>query len=92
MKKTNKEQIDELYEIIRIQNKEINNLKTNLDNMKNKLENLNAKYNSLEKRMNGVEDNHKEILKKKKYESNIIFNTKSNIIKSLDDIDFIIER
>ena len=42
--------------------------------------------------MNNIEDNQKEILKKKKYENDIIFNSRSNIIKSLDDIDFIIER
>ena len=84
-KKTSDEKIDELYEIIITQNKEINDLKSKLNNVTNKLENLIEKMSKLEKE-------NKKVLKKKKYEEDIIINTKSDIFNSLDEIDFIIAR
>jgi hypothetical protein len=91
-KRTSKEQIDELYNIIIIQNKEINNLKENLDIMKTNIKNLDEKYNALERRMSDLEKDNKEILKKKKFESDIVINNKSSIFESIDELGFIIER
>ena len=84
-KKTSDAKIDELYEIIITQNKEIKDLKSKLNDVENKLENLIEKMTKLEKE-------NKMVLKKKKYEEDIIINSKSDIFNSLDEIDFIIAR
>ena len=73
-KKSNEEKIDDLYNIIIGQNKEIKNLKLNLDNIKNDIKNLENNLNQLKK--------GKEI---KIY-------PESNIIKSNEEIDFILNR
>ena len=91
-KKTNKEQIDELYNIIIIQNKEISNLKENFDNMKTNMKNLDEKINDMEKRISNLEKDKKEILKHSKFENDFVIKIKSNIFSSFDEIDFIIER
>lgn len=84
-KKTSDAKIDELYEIIITQNKEIKDLKSKLNDVENKLENLIEKMSNLEKE-------NKKVLKKKKYYEGIIINTESDIFNSLDEIDFIIDR
>ena len=84
-KKTSDAKIEELYEIIITQNKEIKDLKSKLNNVENKLENLIEKMSKIEKE-------NKKVLKKKKYEEDIIINAKSDIFNSLDEIDFIIAR
>ena len=84
-KKTSDAKIDELYEIIITQNKEIKDLKSKLSDVENKLENLIEKMSKLEK------ENIKA-LKKKKYKEDIIINAKNDIFNSLDEIDFIIAR
>lgn len=84
-KKTSDAKIDELYEIIITQNKEIKDLKSKLNDVENKLENLIEKMSKLEKE-------NKKVLKKKKYYEGIIINTESDIFNSLDEIDFIIDR
>ena len=42
--------------------------------------------------MNNLESEYRQILNKKKFEEDIMINTKSNIFKSLDEIDFITKR
>ena len=84
-KKTSDAKIDELYEIIITQNKEIKDLKSKLNDVENKLENLIEKMTKIEKE-------NKKVLKKKKYDEDIIINTKSDIFNTLDEIDFIINR
>ena len=84
-KKINEEKINELYNIVITQNKEIKDLKSDLYYITNKLE-------KLVERMSTIEKENKKALKKQKYEDDIIINTKSDIFSSLDEIDFIIRR
>ena len=71
-KKTDIEKINELYEIIITQNKEINDLKKDVNDLKN-LENY---FNELKKKMNNLENEYRQILNKKKFEEDIMINTK----------------
>ena len=102
-KKTSDEKIDELYEIIITQNKEIKELKSNsekekanlekeIKDLKSKLNDVINKLENLGEKMSKLEKENKKILKKKKYDEDIILNTKSDIFNSLDEIDFIIAR
>ena len=84
-KKTEIEKINELYNIIVVQNKEINNLKSDITIFKN---NINNEILELKNRMNDLEN----ILNKKNFEEKIIQNINSNIFNSLDDIDFILNK
>ena len=84
-KKTSDAKIDELYDIIIKQNKEIKDLKTKLNDATNELKIMAEQISKLE-----IE--HEKVLKKKKYEDNIIVDGKSDIFNSLDEIDFIIAR
>ena len=84
-KKTSDAKIDELYDIIIKQNKEIKDLKTKLNDVTNELKIMAEQISKLE-----IE--HEKVLKKKKYEDNIIVDGKSDIFHSLDEIDFIIAR
>ena len=84
-KKTNEEKIDELYNIIITQNKEIKNLKTDLNNIKAKLDNIGINNNGLNNRILKLKNENN-------YEDNAIINTKSDIFKSFEEIDFIIDR
>ena len=84
-KKSSDEKIEELYQVIIAQNKEINYLKTKLENISNIMENFEEKIEKIEK------DNIK-VLAKKQFDENITINAKSDIFNSLDEIDFIIER
>lgn len=84
-KKTSDAKIDELYDIIIKQNKEIKDLKTKLNDVTNELKIMAEQISKLE-----IE--HEKVLKKKKYEDNIIVDGKSDIFNSLDEIDFIIAR
>ena len=91
-KKTNEEKINELYNIIIKQNKEITFLKTNLNLMKSKLENIEINNKDLNKIMIKLENENKQILNNNNFEEKIITNLKSKIIDSFDKIDFIINR
>ena len=91
-KKNDLEKINELYNIVITQNKEIDELKKKINILENKQDNINNKFNELQKRMTVLEIEHKEILNKKKYEEDIMINLNSNIFKSVDEIDFIIDR
>ena len=84
-KKSSDEKIEELYQVIITQNKEINDLKRKLENITNIVEILEEKIEKIEK------DNIK-VLAKKQFDENITINTKSDIFNSLDEIDFIIKR
>ncbi len=84
-KKTEIEKINELYNIIVVQNKEINNLKSDITIFKN---NINNEILELKNRVNDLEN----ILNKKNFEEKIIQSINSNIFNSLDDIDFILNK
>jgi len=90
--KTNEEKIDELYNIIIKQNKEIQNLKSNLNIAKTKLENIEINNKELNKRIIKLENDNKQIINTNNFEEKIIISLKSTIIQSLDKIDFIIDR
>jgi predicted nucleic acid-binding Zn-ribbon protein len=70
------------------QNKEINDLKSDITIFKNEQNNLNNEILELKNRMNDLEN----ILNKKNFEEKIIQNINSNIFNSLDDIDFILNK
>ena len=91
-KKTNEEKIEELYNIIIKQNKEIIFLKSNLNMMKSKLENIEINSNELNNKIVKLENENKQILNRNNLEEKIIINIKSKIIDSFDKIDFIINR
>ena len=102
-KKTSDEKIDELYEIVITQNKEIKDLKSNsekeksnlekeIKELKSKLDDVNNRLENMVERMAKIEKESKKVLKKKKYEEDLIINSKSDIFNSLDEIDFIIAR
>ena len=102
-KKTSDEKINELYDIIITQNKEIKELKSNsekekanlekeIKDLQSKLSDVTSKLENLIKRMSKLEKKKEKVLKKEKFEDGIIINTKSDIFDSLDEIVFIIER
>ena len=90
--KTNEEKIDELYNIIIKQNKEIQNLKSNLSTIKTKLDNIAINNNELNQRITKLENDNKQLIKTNNFEEKIITDLKSTIIQSIDSIDFIIDR
>ena len=106
-KKTSDAKIDELYDIIIKQNKEIKDLKMNSEkelkdlksNSQKEIKDLKTKLNDvinelkiMAEQISKLEIEHEKVLKKKKYEDNIIVDGKSDIFNSLDEIDFIIAR
>ena len=106
-KKTSDAKIDELYDIIIKQNKEIKDLKMNsekefkelksnsqkeIKDLKTKLNDVTNELKIMAEQISKLEIEHEKVLKKKKYEDNIIVDGKSDIFHSLDEIDFIIAR
>ena len=102
-KKTSDEKINELYNIIITRNKEIKELKTNsekektilekeIKDLKSELNDINNKLENLVEKILKLEKENIKVLKKKKYEEDIIINKKSDIFGSIEEIDFIIAR
>ena len=106
-KKTSDAKIDELYDIIIKQNKEIKDLKMNSEkelkelksNSQKEIKDLKTKLNDvinelkiMGEQISKLEIKHEKVLKKKNYEDNIIVDGKSDIFNSLEEIDFIIAR
>lgn len=91
-KKTDIEKINELYNIVITQNKLINDLKSEIDILKNKQNNLGNEFNEMKKKMENLADSQKKVLENKKFENNLLVNLNSSIIKSLEEINFIIEK
>ena len=81
--KSDKDKINELYNIVAIQNKEINELKKEQIDLKNEI-------NDLKIRIQTLETQNKEILNKEVQQKLNTFD--SEIIKSINDIEFIITR
>ena len=91
-KKTSTEIIDELYNIIFIQNKEINNLKSKFDEVKEKFNKINDNNEKLIKEYTELNQRIIKIEKENAIKENMIINTKSSMFNSIEDIDFIIKR
>ena len=91
-KKNDLEKINELYNIVITQNKEINELKNKMNIIENKQNDLSVSFSELKNKMEILENGHKQILNKKKFEDNIMIYLNSSIFKSLDEIVFILER
>ena len=81
--KSDKDKINELYNIVINQNNEINELKKEQINLKNEIKDLKIRINTLE-----IQNKENE----KKKELQILKNFDSEIIQSINDIQFIIER
>ena len=91
-KKINEEKIDELYNILITENKEINYLKSDYNNIKAKFENMEINFKELNKRFQILETENKKLFLRKNFEEKVIEKINSNIFKSLEEIDFIITR
>ena len=91
-KKAKDEKINELYEIVITQNKEITNLKSKLENVEKNFNELKQTVGNLNELLIDLLNENKENFKRKQFENDVITNTRSNIFKSLEEIDFIIDR
>ena len=91
-KKEKDEKINELYEIVITQNKEITNLKSKLENVEKNFNELKQTVGNLNELLIDLLNENKENFKRKQFENDVITNTRSNIFKSLEEIDFIIDR
>jgi len=91
-KKEKEEKINELYEIVITQNKEITDLKTKLENFEKNYNELKQTVGNLNELLIDLLNENKEVLKRKQLEKDVIINTRSSIFKSLEEIDFMINR
>ena len=91
-KKEKEEKINELYEIVITQNKEITDLKTKLENFEKNCGELKQTVGNLNELLIDLLNENKEVLKRKQFEKDVIINTRSSIFKSLEEIDFMINR
>ena len=84
-KKTKKEKINELYNIVIKQNKEIKDLKKDINDLKSFKE-------EFSKTIENIVNYNKKILEKKKFDEAVIIDNQSDIFNSLEEIDFLINR
>jgi len=91
-KKEKEEKINELYEIVITQNKEITDLKTKLENFEKNYNEFKQTVGNLNELLIDLLNENKEVLKRKQLEKDVIINTRSSIFKSLEEIDFMINR
>ena len=91
-KKTDLEKINELYDIIITQNKEINDLRKDLNALKKEQKILGNEFKDMKKKMENLEISQNKVLERKNFEKDLIININSSIFKSLQEIDFLIER